>query len=100
MAEITFRNAYYIKLGRGGMWEENAIETGKLRLGWRETTIEDINAGNGKTIHRQIRRELKGKPVGVVTADLNALRRIVESDFDDLWVTFHQNTIQICCYAP
>lgn len=31
---IDFRNAYYIKLGRGGMWEADSIESGKLRLGF------------------------------------------------------------------
>ena len=90
MEQLSFINAYYIKLGRGGMWEANAIETGKLRLGWTCSTVEDINAGNWKVIHRQIRKELKGKPIGVVTADFNALRRIAESDSADLWVTFHR----------
>ncbi len=93
MAEVFFTNAYYIKLGRAGMWEADSIETGKLRLGWTETTVDDINAGNWKTIHRQIRKELKGKPAGVVTADFNALRRIAESDPNDVWVTFHQNKL-------
>lgn len=93
MEEISFSNAYYIKLGRGGMWEENSIATGKLRLGWTCSTVEDINTGNWKTIHRQIRKALKGKPVGVVTADFNALRRIAESDSADLWVTFHKNKL-------
>lgn len=93
MEPITFSNAYYIKLGRGGMWEADAIETGKLRLGWSCSTAEDINAGNWKTIHREIRKALKGKPVGVVTTDFNALRRIAESDSSDIWVTFHKNKL-------
>jgi len=100
MPEITFANAYYIKLGRGGMWEEDAINSGKLRLGWAGTTIEDINESNWKIIHQQLRREMKGKPVGVVTADFNALRRITESGADDLWVTFHLNKLWWTRLAP
>jgi hypothetical protein len=91
LEQLHFSNAFYIKLGRGGMWEEDAIATGKLRMGWAESTIEDINAANWKVIHRQVRRELKGKPAGTVSADLNALRRITESSPDDIWITFHQN---------
>jgi hypothetical protein len=91
LEQLNFSNAFYIKLGRGGMWEEDAIATGRLRLGWAESTIEDINAANWKVIHRQIRRELKGKPAGTVSADLNALKRIAESSPDDIWITFHRN---------
>lgn len=100
MAEISFNNAYYIKLGRGGIWEEDSIASGKLRLGWHETTLDDVNKQDWKTIRRKIRKELKGKPPGVVTADLNALRRIAESDSNDVWVTFHQNKLWWTRLAP
>ena len=61
MEELSFSNAYYIKLGRGGMWEENAIETGKLRLGWECSTVEDINAGNWKTISSRNPQGVEGQ---------------------------------------
>lgn len=93
MEPLTISNAYYIKLGRGGEWEADSIENGKLRLGWTCSTAEDINAGNWKVIHRQIRSALKGKRAGVVTADFNALKRIAESDSADIWVTFHKNKL-------
>ena len=35
MELIAFVNAYYIKLGRAGAWEADAIAAGKLRFGWR-----------------------------------------------------------------
>ena len=28
---LKMRNAYYIKLGRGGKWEEDSIKRGRLR---------------------------------------------------------------------
>lgn len=93
MPTIDFPDAYYIKLGRGGAWEADSIESGKLRLGWHECSLDDINAGRWDIIEKQIREEQKGKPPGVATADLNALRRIVHSKPEDVWITFHQNKL-------
>ena len=31
---IEARDAWYIKLGRGGNWEREAVESGTLRLGY------------------------------------------------------------------
>ena len=31
---IRFKNAYYIKLGAGGKWEADSIQTGRARIGW------------------------------------------------------------------
>jgi hypothetical protein len=45
MSLVDFKNAFYLKLGRGGAWEEDAINTGKLRFGWPGQTLEDINTG-------------------------------------------------------
>lgn len=80
--------AYYIKLGRGGEWEADAIAAAKLRLGWRHQRIEDLAAGRWDLIEQQLREESRGKP-GVATTDLNRLRDIVNSGPDDVWVTFH-----------
>lgn len=90
MASIEFTNAFYIKLGRAGIWEQDSIITGKLRLGWRGQSIEDINAGRWDLIEQQLRRVLQDKPRGVATRDLHALRMIAKSEPDDVWVTFHQ----------
>ena len=90
MSSVDFTNAFYIKLGRAGIWEADSIETGKLRLGWREQSIKDINAGRWDFIEGQLRSERKGKPSGVATTDLNGLKMICESVTEDLWVTFYQ----------
>jgi len=90
MSSINFTTAFYVKLGRGGTWEPDSIATGKLRLGWRNQTIVDINAHRWDIIEHQLRQELHAKPAGVATTDLNALRMIIESQPDDIWITFHQ----------
>jgi hypothetical protein len=49
-------NVFYIKLGRGGEWEADAIGSGKLRFGWREQSLKDINAGKWELIEQQLRQ--------------------------------------------
>jgi len=87
-ADLTFRNAFYIKLGRGGCWEEDSISRSLLRIGWPKQTLEDINTGRWSDIKQQLRVEQAGKPQ-VTTSDLNRLRDISQSSADDIWITFH-----------
>jgi hypothetical protein len=90
MAFIEFNNAFFIKLGRGGAFEADSIDTGKMRFGWQPQSLDDINAHSWDVIEQQLRREFEGKPAGVATTDFRALRNIVESTPDDVWITFHQ----------
>lgn len=91
MKVIDFDNAYYIKLGRGGKWVESSIGKKKLRLGWSNQTIEDINVGKWSKILRQLRQESTDK--GVATRDCNALKWLAESDSQDIWITFHSSRL-------
>lgn len=90
MKAIAFVKAFYIKLGRAGAWEADSIATGKLRLGWRNQSVEDINAGCWEHIEQQLREDHQGKPPGVATTDLNALKNITASLPEDVWITFHK----------
>lgn len=85
---VSFRKAYYIKLGRGGLWEVDAISSGVLRLGWNNQSVDDINARLWHKIDAELKAEQPKKP-GVATTDLNRLRDIAESTQDDIWITFH-----------
>ncbi len=85
---IDFRNAFYIKLGRGGCREADSIRSSRLRLGWRNQFLDDINAGRWDAISEQLRNEHPDKPQ-VATNDLNRLHDITLSTPDDLWITFH-----------
>jgi hypothetical protein len=87
---IDFTSAFYIKLGQGGKWEIDSIETGKLRLGWSGQLVDDINAGRWALIDEQLREKDQGKRVSATTSDLNALRIIAASGVEDIWITFHQ----------
>jgi hypothetical protein len=90
MYRVDFSSGFYIKLGRGGEWEDDSISTGKLRFGWSHQTLDDINAGRWALIEGQIRAVHKGKPKGQATRALNALRMIAESGPEDVWITFHK----------
>jgi hypothetical protein len=90
MSRVSFRSAFYIKLGRGGEWEDDSIGTGKLRFGWSQQTPDDINAARWDLIEGQLRAALEGKPKGEATRALNGLRTIAESGPEDVWITFHQ----------
>lgn len=85
---ITFRNAYYIKLGRRGSWEEDSISKSLMRIGWSKYSLEDINSGRWSEIEKQLQIEHTGKPQ-VATTDFNRLRDIALSTPDDIWITFH-----------
>lgn len=86
--ERGFAKAYYIKLGRGGMWESDSIERARLRFGWSNQSVADIRSGNWKRIGEQLRQYHAGKPQ-VATTDLNRLQDIAGSGPDDVWITFH-----------
>jgi hypothetical protein len=85
---VNFKNAFYIKLGRGGCWEADSIQTSRLRFGWQNQSLDDINAGQWERIAKQLRQQHKGKPQ-VATKDTNRLRDIAQSTPEDVWITFH-----------
>jgi hypothetical protein len=95
MAALSLRatRAFYIKLGRGGIWEADSISRGILRLGWGEVPLRLIQRGDWASITRLIRKYHRGKPAGIASADLNALRNICLATPNDVWLTFHDSRL-------
>jgi hypothetical protein len=89
---ITFKAAYYIKLGTGGAWEADCIKNGLIRFGWPEQTVQDMNDGRWDRIESQLRNH-HGTSKGTATADINRLRALLTSSDEDIWVTFHQGKL-------
>lgn len=89
---MKYRHVYYIKLGRGGVWEENSIAHSRIRFGWRGQSIVDVNSGHWDRIRLQLQQEHVGKPQ-VATNDLNRLKDISGSTPDDIWITFHKSKL-------
>lgn len=94
MEKITCKNAYYIKLGKNGNWEESSINENIMRIGWRNQSLSDINSGKWKEIQDQLTTDTTNK--GAVTRDCKALKIICESTHDDIWITFHKNNLWWC----
>lgn len=85
---FDFSNAFYIKLGLAGRWEEDSIKNGVMRLGWKNQSIDDINAHRWDVIETQLRSGNRAN--GTATADLNRLRDITTSNEHDVWITFNK----------
>ena len=82
-------NAFYIKLGRGDKWEADSISSGKLRFGWPDQSLEDINSCNWTKIEEQLRHSFTNLQ-SQATRALNGLRLICTSTSSDIWITFYQ----------
>lgn len=84
-------HAYYLKLGRGGSWAEDSIAHKKARIGWRDTPLAQINAGEWTVIRKALRAT--SKTTGSGTTDANALERFCRSTEADVWVTFYDSKL-------
>lgn len=93
MERVEVEQAFYVKLGPGGCWAEDAIAQNKFRVGWELIDLGDMNERRWPAVRRQVKSPLRGKSKGVITADFNALKRVIESTSDDLWITFHNNSL-------
>lgn len=82
------QNARYIKLGKGGAWAADSIKRARLRFGWSDQALADIQAGRWGVIEAQVRQQM-GASRGAATHDFNSLRAIAESTPADIWITFH-----------
>jgi len=94
MSTEEFQKAYYIKLGRGGAWEESSIREAKARIGWIDVPLKDINTRNWAVILGKRRHLYRTK--GAATMDINALKHFVESTSADVWITFHASRLWWC----
>jgi hypothetical protein len=92
MTTGTIKNGYYVKLGRGGEWVESSFKEGKVRIGWPELSLDDIYRWDEADIRKkgQLARERQGLPFGKreVSNDVGALRKIVHSTSEEVWITF------------
>ena len=103
MEPIVIRNAYYVKLGRGGKWADDSLRNGIIRIGWRNQTLDDINNWRESAIREtELRsREKDDSPTAksAVSNDVNALSKIKHSTPEDVWITFHDSYLWWCRVA-
>ena len=90
---LTFRNAYYIKLGAKGLWEADSLDNSRMRIGWNAVDLAELNAGAWDAIEVKLRAGWPAAKKGVATVELNRLRDIAESTEEDIWLTFQGATL-------
>jgi hypothetical protein len=92
---IIPKNAYYIKLGRNGVWEKDCLEVSQtLKLGYREISHELCLQGRWDEVQQELLE--KRDTVGAATKDKNQIRAFYESDEQVLWVTFFGDRLYWC----
>ncbi len=77
MESIKPKEVRYIKLGRGGGWEEDCVvgRGGSLRIGFREVSHEFFLAGKWDKVQKQWVKA--GKPESVATGFANQMRLVL-----------------------
>lgn len=92
--------AYFIKLGRQGIWEAACIDEGIIRFGYRKTDHDKALAGDWDSIEA-FWKEARGK-AGTGKNDRRQIQTFYEATSDDLLVTFHSGYLWWCrpCGTP
>jgi hypothetical protein len=95
---VVADKAYFIKLGRGGQWEEGCLRDGVLRFGYREASHEACLAGRWDEVRDFWLKARDDK--GAATRDTNQIRIYYEAGPDALFVTFHGGLLYWCRAQP
>ncbi len=98
VGRINPRKALYIKLGRGGEWEKECIDQGKLRLSYRGAPHQLCLQRRWDEVAKELRKA--GKDSGTATRDTNQIQLFYESDKTVLWVTFSGDRMYWCFSEP
>ena len=61
MKKMKFNNAYYLKLGRAGKWEDALQDGTKARIGWSEIDIKDLQHKRWSKINAVIEADYKNR---------------------------------------
>jgi 5-methylcytosine-specific restriction endonuclease McrA len=97
--EIKPTKVMYIKLGRGGKYEEECIEKMQtLRLGYVEENHAQCLAGKWQAIKRHFQR--KGKDRKTSSRQANEIKEFYEADERVLWITFYDHKMWWCFSEP
>ena len=89
---ITPKNAYYIKLGKNGEWEQDCLEVSQtIKIGYREVPDKLCRQGKWDEVQK-IMLEVRDN-AGTATRDKNQVHTFYTSDERVLWITFFGNRL-------
>lgn len=95
MPRLEATSSHYIKLGRGGEWEAEAIQAGVLRFGYRELDHQLCIAGDWAAA-REAWRAHRGDNEAVLTSDMNQVRTFYTAPETSVFITFHAGRMHWC----
>ena len=95
MPRLEATSTHYIKLGRGGEWEAEAIAEGVLRFGYRELSHELCVAGDWEGAREAWRAHRDGNDA-VLTSDMNQARTFYTAPDTSVFITFHAGRMYWC----
>jgi hypothetical protein len=97
MEKINFENAYYLKLGKEGSWEDELQIGNKARISWLKVDLIDIQNKHWDKIKKDIENDFKerNKEKGA-TQDFNALKSFCEATENDIFITFFNSKLYWC----
>jgi hypothetical protein len=91
---VATESVYYIKLGRGGEWENECLKEGTLRFGYRETPHDLCIAGAWDEV-RDFWTTRRGD-AGAATRDMKQIRAFYEADESSIFITFANGLLYWC----
>lgn len=97
MDKINFKRAFYLKLGKQGVWEDELKKSDKARIGWSNIKTLDIQEKNWEKIRNliDIDFQTREKKTGA-TQDYNALKTFCEATENDIFITFYKGKLYWC----
>lgn len=94
METIRAAKALYIKLGRGGQWEEECLQKGTLRFGYNEVPHELCAGKRWDEVQANCRERRESQ--GAATSDRTQIEHFYEAGDDTLWITFSKHALWWC----
>jgi hypothetical protein len=92
--KIKPEKVLYIKLGRGGNWEQECITQSKLRIGFREVSHDLCLKGQWDKVKEAYL--VQDRTESVATSYTNQIRHFYQADKSVLWVTFYKDALWWC----
>jgi len=97
--KVDATEVYFIKLGRGGRWEEECLRDGILRFGYDEASHKDCEAGNWDAVHQYYLKH-RDNNKGTASSDTTQVRIFYTAPASAIFITFHGGRLHWCRAKP
>jgi len=104
LKKISAPVIHHIRLGTKGIWAEECIKKGFLKLGFDNTNHIDCVKKRWGKVRKSLEKSKrkKGKKIHnpTISKQLNNIKTFYEEDEDALWITFHGDSLWYCKSRP